>query len=41
MSFASDVRSELTKIEADDCCIKAELYGIIKYKSTLKLSQAG
>ena len=41
MSFASDVRSELTKIEADDCCIKAELYGIIKYKATLKLSQAG
>ena len=41
MSFASDVRKELTNIEANECCVKAELYGIIKYKATLKLSQAG
>lgn len=41
MSFSSEVKKELTKIDSDDCCIKAELYGIIKYKSTLKLSQAG
>ena len=41
MSFSSEVKKELSKINSDDCCIKAELYGIIKYKSTLKLSQAG
>lgn len=41
MSFASDVRKELANIEANECCVKAELYGIIKYKATLKLSQAG
>lgn len=41
MSFSSEVKKELANIEADNCCIKAELYGIIKYKATLKLSQAG
>lgn len=41
MSFSSEVKKELANIEADNCCVKAELYGIIKYKATLKLSQAG
>ena len=41
MSFSSEVKKELANIEAEDCCKKAELYSIIRYKATLKLSQAG
>lgn len=41
MSFSSEVKKELSKIDADNCCIKAELYGIIRYKAAIKLSQAG
>ncbi len=35
MSFASEVKKELTNVEANDCCQKAELYGIIRYKANL------
>lgn len=41
MSFSSDVKKELANIQASDCCLKAELYGIIRYKATLKLTRAG
>lgn len=38
MSFSSDVKKELANIECDECCLKAELYAIIRFKSELKLS---
>ena len=41
MSFSLEVKKELANIDADECCKKAELYSIIRYKATLKLSQAG
>ena len=41
MSFSAEVKKELANIQADECCEKAELYSIIRYKATLKLSQAG
>ena len=41
MSFSLEVKKELANIDADTCCKKAELYSIIRYKATLKLSQAG
>ena len=41
MSFSSDVKKEIGNIEADSCCLKSELYSIIRYKSKLKLSSSG
>ena len=41
MSFSLEVKKELANIEASECCEKAELYGIIRYKATIILSQAG
>ena len=38
MSFASEVKKEISNIQGDDCCLKAELYSIIKYRSTIKIS---
>ncbi len=38
MSFSSDVKKELANIECDECCLKAELYAIIRFKSEFKLS---
>lgn len=38
MSFSSDVKKELANIECDECCLRAELYAIIRFKSELKLS---
>ena len=38
MSFASEVKKEISNIQGDDCCLKAELYSIIKYRSTIKVS---
>lgn len=35
MSFASEVKKELTNVEVSECCQKAELYGIIRYKANL------
>lgn len=41
MSYSSDVKKELANISADDCCLKAELYAIIKFKGKLKISFGG
>ena len=41
MSFSLEVKKELANIQAEECCQKAELYGIIRYKATIVLSQAG
>ena len=41
MSFSSDVKKEIGNLECNDYCFKAELYSIIRYKSTLKLSSNG
>ena len=41
MSFSSDVKRELANIECESCCLKAELYAIIKFKATIKLSFGG
>ncbi len=41
MSFSSDVKKELANIECDECCLKAELYAIIKFKSSLKITLQG
>lgn len=41
MSYSLEVKKELANIQAEKCCEKAELYGIIRYKATLKLTQAG
>lgn len=35
MSFASDVKKELCLLEVNECCLKAELYGIIRYKANV------
>lgn len=35
MSFAHDVKKEIANIEADDDCLKAELYGFLKLKCEL------
>lgn len=41
MSFSSDVKKELANIECDECCLKAELYAIIKFKGKIKISFNG
>ena len=41
MSFSSDVKKEIGNVQADSCCLKSELYSIIRYKSKLKLSSTG
>ena len=41
MSFSSDVKKELSNITCDLCCLKAELYSIIKFKGKIKLSFSG
>lgn len=41
MSFSSDVKKEIGNINASDCCLKAELYSIIRYKATIKISSKG
>ena len=38
MSFASDTKKELTAIESDDCCQKAELSALIRMNGSLSLS---
>ena len=35
MSFSSDVKKELSNVESERCCQKAELYGIIRYKADI------
>lgn len=39
MSFSSDVKKELSNIEADICCMKAELYTMIRFRSTIMISR--
>lgn len=41
MSFSSDVKKELGNVECEPCCLKSELYSIIRYKSELKISSGG
>ncbi|TDM03694.1 DNA-binding protein WhiA [Macrococcus carouselicus] len=38
MSFASEMKNELTRIEADDCCHKAELAALIRMNGNLSIS---
>ncbi|KIL46508.1 sporulation regulator WhiA [Jeotgalibacillus alimentarius] len=38
MSFASETKKELTQIEANDCCSKAELSALIRMNGTLSFS---
>ena len=30
MSFASEMKNELTRVEVDECCMKSELSALIK-----------
>lgn len=39
MSFAAQTKKELTMIEADDCCEKAELSALIRMNGTVQLSR--
>ena len=41
MSFSSDVKKELANYSCNDCCLRAELYAMIKFKGILKLSYNG
>lgn len=38
MSFAAQTKKELTMIETDDCCIKAELSALIRMNGSVQLS---
>ncbi len=38
MSFSSEVKKEITNIESKKCCQKAELYGILRNKASLVIS---
>lgn len=39
MSFASEIKKELTKIEADPCCAESELAALIRMNGALSLSK--
>lgn len=41
MSFSSDVKKELSTISGDLCCMKAELYSIIRFRSSIMISRGG
>lgn len=41
MSFASDVKKELTTVEVNECCYKAELYSIVRHRAQLRISRDG
>jgi cell division protein WhiA len=38
MSFASDIKKELTKVETDNCCVEAELAALIRMNGSLSFS---
>lgn len=38
MSFASDIKKELTQVEADDCCVKSEVAAFIRMNGALSFS---
>lgn len=39
MSFSKELKKELTTLQVNTCCLKAELYGIIRFKASLLLIQ--
>lgn len=39
MSFASEIKKELTTIELDDCCVLAELTALIRMNGTVSLAK--
>ncbi|MFD1848988.1 DNA-binding protein WhiA [Oceanobacillus bengalensis] len=39
MSFASEIKKELTTFEADDCCLQAELAALIRMNGVISLSR--
>ena len=39
MSFSADVKKELSTIMSEECCMKAELYSIIRFRSTIMISR--
>lgn len=39
MSFASEIKKELTTVEMDDCCATAELAALIRMNGTISVSQ--
>ena len=41
MSFSSDVKKELSTISSDLCCMKAELYSIIRFRSSIMIARGG
>ena len=38
MSFASRTKKEMTQIEADDCCVRAEVAAFIRMNGALSFS---
>jgi hypothetical protein len=38
MSFASEIKKEISNLPVDDCCLKAELYEIVRLKSSLSIT---
>ena len=41
MSFSSEVKKEIANIEIEDCCMKAMLYTIIRFRSEVMISLGG
>ncbi|GAE31600.1 hypothetical protein JCM9152_3078 [Halalkalibacter hemicellulosilyticusJCM 9152] len=39
MSFAATTKKELTQLEQDDCCAKAELAALVRMNGTLSFNQ--
>lgn len=39
MSFASEIKKELTEIEVDDCCVRAEIAALIRMNGTISVSK--
>jgi len=39
MSFASEIKKELTEIEVDDCCVRAEVAALIRMNGTISVSK--
>lgn len=39
MSFASQIKKELTEIEMDDCCVRAEVAALIRMNGTISVSK--
>jgi len=39
MSFASEIKKELTEIEVDECCVRAEVAALIRMNGTISVSK--